>query len=486
MQSSNTRAGFLHIAIFMIAILSCKKDQPPPPPDPIETPKLTPPVAKAGADAKIFLPDQRQLLLDGSGSYVPNGPGRSLTYTWSKLSGPAVQYFNVHLATASMVIPDSGTYNFELQVKDGQSQVARDTITITAVWGPSCKPGTEMFISGYVLETSLEESVPLDVSVAQGSGKLVFAGGRTEQDDGWGGYDIYSSKIYIYDLDGKTTIKKELSEARGRIGIAVGTDEIFFAGGILLNQVSDVVDIYDRRSGTMTKSNLSVPRSSVSSGIAGNKVFFAGGRNRNNEPSDVVDIYDMSTKTWTVAKLSMPRAGISVVSSNTKLFFAGGNLNQETASGRVDIYDLNTGLWSVVDLPEPRSDISSAYVGNTIVFAGGKNAQFGQKSNHADLLDLNSLAISSDCIVAEDFNSMIYGANLSSAAINGRDLYYLNSKLLTRFEASSKNWSISVLPQDTEWVGLATNETKLFAISANPDNNSNGYVSKISIHRVNF
>ncbi len=478
----NTRiiTPVVHIFFLFLIILGCK--------DELEPPKLTSsiPVAIAGPDATIYLPDQRELELDGSKSYDPDGPGHSLVYVWTKLSGPAVQYFHTKLAGAGMIILEPGTYSFELMVKDMQSNIARDTVAITAQWGVSCNPGMSIVNSSFQLETTLDESVPVDVSLARGARNLVFAGGRTEQDDGWGGADVYSPNFYVYDMVSKTTVKNVLSQARGRIGIALSNNEVFFAGGILLNDVTDVVDIFDLSSKTMSKARLSAARSSISCEVAGNKVFFAGGLNRFNESLDVVDIYDLNTKTWATAKLSQARAGISIVSSGSKVFFAGGSTEFGFVTGRIDIYDLNTGQWSVMDLSIPRTGISSSLVGNQIVFAGGNVGGQSTKVNQAEFLDPGSLTTKSECLIGRVATDMIYGPNMISAVVNGIDLYYLNNYLVTRYQSGVKNWSQSVIPPDLSLVALASAGNILYGIGFEGDENSAGYVAKVKIHSIGF
>jgi Galactose oxidase, central domain/Kelch motif len=452
----------------------------------VSKPLNSPPVANAGADTTIYLPDQGELQLDGSKSNDPDAGGRPMDYFWTKLSGPDVQYFSAHQAITTMIVLLPGTYEFELRVTDAEASVARDTVTITALWGVTCSPANTTANSSYQLEATLDESVPIDMSFARGGRKLVFAGGRTDQDDGWSGSDVYSPNVYVYDLVSKTTISTVLSQARGRIGIAVTNNEVFFSGGILLNNVTDVVDIFDLTARTMTSAKLSVARSTISSEVAGNKVFFAGGRNKFHESLDVVDIYDLNAKTWSVAKLSMARSGISIVSAGSKVYFAGGETNAGFVTGRLDIYDLNTGQWSAVDLSTPRTDISSSLVGNNVVFAGGHFPGPSRRVNQADFLNPSSLATHSECLIARISWDMTYGPNMISAVVKGRDLYYLGNYLITRYQSDVQKWSMSVIPPNMGLVGLASEGNSLYGIALDPDNTSNGYLGKIKIYSISL
>lgn len=482
MLTSKLTNAIVKISFLFLIILGCKKEDFKQQPLPL----LSVPVANAGPDATIYLPDQRDLVLDGSKSYDPDAAGRPLVYLWQKLSGPEVLYFHSNQSQATLTVIEAGIYNFELQVTDADKHLSRDTVTITALWGASCNPGATIVNSNYQVLTTLDEPIPIDMSFAKGGRNLVFAGGRSDQDDGWGGSDVYSSKINVYDMVSKATTKNSLSLARGRIGVAVGDKQVFFAGGILLNGVTDIVDILDLTTNSMSKASLSVARSSISCEIAGNKVFFAGGRDKMNQGSDVIDIYDLNSNTWSVAKLSLPRAGISIVSDGTKVFFAGGDLNNGNPTSRVDIYDLGSGQWSTMELASPRYEMSSSYVGNKVVFAGGYDTRNATKINQADFLDPTSLVVKSECLLARTPDDMVYGPNKLASVVGNRDLYYLNNYLITRYQSDTQKWSMTVIPPDTQFFGLAAVGNDLFGLAFSWENITEGYSARLNIYKIGF
>jgi hypothetical protein len=477
MQTTRILTRSLYIAVCSIFFLACEKEELVKP-----LPKDSPPVAMAGPDATINLSYQRKLFLDGSNSRDPDAGGRSLSYFWAKLSGPQVYYFSTQEAKATMIIIEPGAYFFELKVTDADGHVAKDTVMITAIGGPACNPYASISVFSSLLEFTLDESIPIDVSFAKGGRNLVFAGGRINQANDWGGSDVYSSRFFIHDLVSNATYKNYLSLERGKIGIAVSDDEVFFAGGILLNGNSDRVDILDLSTKSMSEAKLSAPRSLISCKVAGSKVFFAGGRKLNNEPSDVIDIFDRNTRTWSSAKLSLARAGISIVFSGTKVFFAGGDINNGDPATRVDIYDLNTGQWSIMELSTPRFDINSSVLGPYIIFSGGYyNADFG-KVDQIDFLDPSSQTLFSDCLIAGSRSGMTYGPDMMTAVVDGRILYCLDRYLITRI-SSDGNWSMSAIPPDINWFGLTSEGNKLFGIAF--DNSiSDGYVSRVQIYSI--
>ena len=472
-------AKSLYITFWFFLFLACEKEE-----QVAILPKESPPIANAGPDATMNLSKQRRLVLDGSKSQDPDAGGRALAYSWTKLSGPEVYFFSTREAEAIMTILEDGAYVFELKVTDATKLMAKDTVKITAFGGPSCNPYASIRVSGSLLEFALEESIPIDVSFAKGGRNLVFAGGRTNQANDWGGEDVYSSRFIIHDLVSKAIYKNNLSLERSKIGIAVSDYEVYFAGGTLINGITDRVDILDLSTKTMSVAKLSAPRSLVSCDVAGSKVFFAGGRKLNNEPSDVVDIFDRNTRMWSSAKLSQARAGISIVSSGSKVFFAGGDINNGDPSTRVDIYDLNSGQWSKMELSTPRFDINSSVLGTSIIFSGGFfNADFDKK-DQIDFLDPSSQSLISDCLIAGSRIGMMYGPDMMTAVVDGKDLYCLDRYLITRITTDG-SWSMSAIPPDIEWYGVASEGNKLFAMGF--DQNSSGeYVRKMQIYSIYF
>src|SRR5206468_2739896 len=85
-----------------------------PPPGPMEN---RPPVAEVGEDRVINFADARTVVLDGIGSFDPDG--EPLTYQWAQIAGPAVVLNDVTNPAASFSIPmvaASTRLRFQLQV----------------------------------------------------------------------------------------------------------------------------------------------------------------------------------------------------------------------------------------------------------------------------------------------------------------------------------------------------------------------------------
>ncbi len=100
----------------------------------------TRPVADAGGDQEL---DPTVVMLDGSGSYDPDGD--PLSYAWTQEDGPEVSLSDEHAESPTFLGTESGTYAFELIVHDGSlaSLPAEVAVTIRNV-PPSADAGEDV------------------------------------------------------------------------------------------------------------------------------------------------------------------------------------------------------------------------------------------------------------------------------------------------------------------------------------------------------
>ncbi len=89
------------------------------------------PIADAGDD--FSTPAGVAAQLDGTGSSDPDGDG--LFYTWTKVSGPKVEWENQDTATPTFTASKPGTAVFSLTVSDGELSSDADTVTVTITEG---------------------------------------------------------------------------------------------------------------------------------------------------------------------------------------------------------------------------------------------------------------------------------------------------------------------------------------------------------------
>jgi Secretion system C-terminal sorting domain/Kelch motif len=211
------------------------------------------------------------------------------------------------------------------------------------------------------------------------NGKIYFAGGYRYVSSGGGVTIQVYNNVDIYDISTDTWIRKNLSVARGEMGVAVVGGKIMFAGGVgTRTVVSSVVDIYDPQTDTWTTANLSEARSDCKAGVIGNKVWFCSGATDwlRYIRTTRVDVYDASSNTWSTTEVSLGREAGAVATVGKTLIFAGGYDQSSGTVGRsdrVDILDTETGIWTQAALSFPRMGLQAATLGNKAYFTGGGN-----------------------------------------------------------------------------------------------------------------
>jgi hypothetical protein len=114
---------YLFYVVIISIIFSCKKEYS------CEACDLNrPPIANAGADARIILPLD-SFTLDGTFSSDPDG--KIISWEWTKIDGPAS--FGITLPTSAQTRANNllkGEYQFELTVTDDGGSTSKDTVQI--------------------------------------------------------------------------------------------------------------------------------------------------------------------------------------------------------------------------------------------------------------------------------------------------------------------------------------------------------------------
>lgn len=87
------------------------------------------PIANSGPDQTVNAGNL--VILNGNGSYDPDGGPSPLTYTWAQTAGPGVTLAKAKTAAPSFTPLAPGAYIFRLVVNDGASNSAADSVTIT-------------------------------------------------------------------------------------------------------------------------------------------------------------------------------------------------------------------------------------------------------------------------------------------------------------------------------------------------------------------
>ena len=323
-----------------------------------------PPVANAGADKTIALPDNT-MTLDGSGSTDPDS--NIIAYTWTKVSGPSSSDItNANSEQAQAINLVQGTYQFELKVTDAGGLFSKDTMQVVVdnTVLTSCPFQKTLIGTIYPYRYGFQTAIA--------GNKIVFAGGF-EIDNNVG--SLPSSKVNIFDMVTQTWSSADLTNHGGHVAaIAVG-DKIFIAGGTVANGgsggiASSRVDIYNTTDNTWTRTELSEARSAISAVRAGNKILFAGGGT-----STKVDIYDMSSSSWSATDIQHKIYGATALGNKAIL----------QGQAVFHIYDASNNSWSTYPTGRDYHDISSATLGNKIYLAGGYDGGYGG-NNFSDIV----------------------------------------------------------------------------------------------------
>lgn len=128
---------------------------------PVPAPANIPPVANAGSNVTITLP-QNSVILNGKASSDPDGTITS--YYWHKITGKDVHFSNISgmLNVVSGLV--EGTYVFELVVTDNKNATGTDRITVTVL--PSKVAGVAPVV---ITQGDLTIQLPVDYFTADGS-----------------------------------------------------------------------------------------------------------------------------------------------------------------------------------------------------------------------------------------------------------------------------------------------------------------------------
>jgi hypothetical protein len=112
---------------FACLLFSCKKEDAI-----LPTPTNKAPVARAGQDATIYIPEI-SYTLDGKESFDPDR--NFIEYNWRQISGSPLDFFlqNQNQTSASLSVREEGNYEFELTVTDPSGLSSRDTVVLTVV-----------------------------------------------------------------------------------------------------------------------------------------------------------------------------------------------------------------------------------------------------------------------------------------------------------------------------------------------------------------
>ncbi|TMI61279.1 MAG: hypothetical protein E6H07_19805 [Bacteroidetes bacterium] len=409
-----------------------------------------PPVANAGADLEITLPNNTVNLNAGQST----DPENNITgYQWSKISGPSsLNIANPASSQTQITSLTEGVYQFELKVTDAGGLFSHDTVQVTVHPVAAIEPcSNRPVINVNLIPIGTLSEARIALSSGTAGGKILFAGGFVP-------FGHYSSRVDIYNTVTNTWSTAELTipERQGMAVASVGSKILFAGGGDNDNGITTSrVDIYDAVNNLWSIAELSKKREFMTATTLGDKVFFSGGGDwePNLIGSSRVDIYNNSTNTWSTASMGTGRMDHSATTIENKIYFAGGTAGYWVSLNvlnSIDIYDGVTDTWSTsVFQGDSRMAHASIAAGNKIFWAGGNkyaalNGGF-ILSDNVEIRDLSTGTSSYACISPRTFFNAVQ-ANDKLIFFTGNNNAAITNNRIDIYNLSTGTWSIGALP----------------------------------------
>ncbi|MEO6583203.1 MAG: kelch repeat-containing protein, partial [Ferruginibacter sp.] len=410
-----------------------------------------PPIAKAGPDQEIMLPNNT-VTLDGSGSTDPEN--NILQYQWTKLSGPAsFSFSNPNVVQTTVTLLTEGYYLFVLKVTDAGGLFSKDTVQVNVKKAIDCYPNRSE-LPVMLLPSGTLSVARMHMAVASAGNKIVFAGGETNAG--------VSSTVDILDLGSNTWSTAQLSEARTKISAVVLGKKIFFGGGQTgQDKYSGRVDIYDTETNAWTVTDLILHYPTTLSGAAaGNKVVFYGYIG--------IHIYDATTNNWSTISdpdykdidpnFSDNLFGVTATSIGNMLYFAGGageygNSSITTSYSRIRIFNTNDGTWTYSSLNKAKGYAAGIAVGNNNYWAGGYTGSYYTPLSPVTLSEQVEIR---NVITNESSSTCLFQPNAKFSAVqkNGNIVFFTGvGQQKNKFDIYSitgKSWSVGVMDKSME------------------------------------
>jgi hypothetical protein len=429
------------LILAVIIFIACEKNDQ----ESTSKAKGNPPIAYAGADMSVTIPDE---ICELVGTDRSMDPSAYRAFIWTTLQSPPILEISQseNASRAYPFIMQAGNYMFKLLVRNFYGENT-DTVSVNVKWAPRCNSEREVLSGGRFVPTgTVLENIPYNTSMAVGNGKLVFAGGTKENYDPWDYGQTPINFLSIFEPASGKYFSHSLTVPRFNVNISMMGELVFIGGGYEEKGISNLVEIFDQATEKIRVHKLTVGRDAMTSAVLGHLILFAGGITGDGKVSDVVEIYNLDTDSWSVAKLSSARTNISVVVANDKVFFGGGYTSTGGASDVIDVYEPSTGSWTTLKLSEGRVSMQGFIYDGKVVFAGGY--KYNQTpSTSIDFIDPVTLKSTQDCLVKGSLNSFYQSSEMTTSALALGDRLYVNDGgHLAYLDKSSHKWIYSTGP----------------------------------------
>lgn len=444
-----------------------------------------PPIAKAGADKTIKLPND-SALLDGTGSTDPDG--KITEWLWKKIAGPssfAIQDTAASVSRVRKLVP--GEYSFELKVTDNDGLFDKDTVRIFVDSAnvpnrpPVARAGQDQIITLPVNKALLDGSASTDpdnniIGYAwrkiNGPANSVFSDPvaiQAEALDLTNG--VYLFELTVTDAGGlfstdtmKVTVnispnKSPVAEAGNDMTVtynlqtcSMEPSSITLDGKLSKDPDGTIVSyqwsVVFAESSSASITNPTSVTTAVTGLVPGSYRFRLRVTDNDGAFDDDTVIVNtaysnrpvVNARLVPIGMLSDPRKVSVVAAVGNKIIFAGGvpvpSGPGPNFSSTVNVYDIANNSWSTSSLSQARTGMTVATMGSKVFFAGGTG-----------FLPSNSVGLTSRVdvydAVADTWSTleMPHADGLLASLASGNKLVIVGGKYADVYDAGSKIWS---------------------------------------------
>lgn len=444
-----------------------------------------PPIAKAGADKTIKLPND-SALLDGTGSTDPDG--KITEWLWRKIAGPSsvvIQDTTASVSRVRKLLP--GEYSFELKVIDNDGLFDKDTVRIFVDSAnvpnrpPVARAGEDQIIILPVNKASLDGSGSTDpdnniIGYAwrkiTGPTNSVFSDPvamQAEALDLTNG--VYLFELTVTDAGGlfsTDTMKVTVNISPNKSPIAEAGNDLTVTYNLQTCSMEPSLITLDGKlsrdpDGTIVSYQWSIVFAESSSAVISNPNAVSttvtglvpgsyGFRLRVTDNDGAFDDDTITVNTTysnrptvnarliPIGSLSDPRKVSVVAAVGNKIIFAGGvpvpNGPGPNFSATVNIYNLSTNVWSTANISQARTGMTVATMGSKVFFAGGTGVLPSSRVGLTSRVDIYDAA-------ADTWSTMEmpHADGLLASLASGNKLVIVGGNYADVYDAGSKIWT---------------------------------------------
>ncbi len=248
--------------------------------------------------------------------------------------------------------------------------------------------------------------------------------------------------MYVFDPSLDSLVIDSMAFNRSGMAAVSSGDKVFFAGGLITNQINGTttskVNIYNTSTQIWTSADLSIPRFIVQACSIDNKVFFAGGKTDVYTASNRIDIYDVSTNNWTYKDFP-EEGGFLPIVFDSKVWFV------RTGTNHVEIYDASNDSWSSRSLNSSVNANAAIVLNNKIYFTGNQKVQ---------VYDINQDSWSTLELSEKKFLVPAVACNNKIAFIGGMTSWFVYSQTVEIYDPATDSWATRKMEKDLYYESL--------------------------------